>query len=86
MLENVVVLIIVIIIIVISLVFIFPVIYCSFHTEDGRGYCRNMFVKLRSVVFFLKLKMAFNPHIVGSRRSFILIFASRKSNWSLLQT
>ena len=24
------------------------------HTEDGRGNCRNMFVKLKRVVFFLK--------------------------------
>ena len=44
-----------VIIIVLSLVFIFHCNYCSFHTEDGRGNCRNMSVKLRSVVFFLKL-------------------------------
>ena len=25
--------------------------YCSFHTEDGRGNCQNMSVKLMSVVF-----------------------------------
>ena len=33
----------------------------SFHTEDGRGNCRNMsVVKLRSVVFFIKQKIKNN--------------------------
>ena len=54
--STIVIVLIIAIIIVISLYLYFTVIYCSFHTNDGRGNCRNVSaVKLRSVVLFLKL-------------------------------